>query len=118
MPGRSRIHIYGTSSSTFVRALVAIDHQFVVPFNCVVLQFCAQFQSLPTTPQPIEFLKKSKIGIGFEFIFRIFDPTIVGSLNYVCNEHFEVLKDETFWIRYPNTDELMIGYEAVLKEGD
>lgn len=116
MSGRSRIHITGTSLTQGVRAATAIDEQFICPFNCTVLQFAAIFTEPVTTSENFEFGKLSAIGFGYEMIFRAYDPVVDGGLVFVCNEHFEVLKGETFFIRYPNTDEVIVGYEGVLTE--
>jgi hypothetical protein len=117
MSGRSRIYIRGRSDQQSLRAIQAIDEQFVSPFNCTLLQFSILFTQAPTTPQFFEVGKLSALGIGWEILFRNWDPTeIPGGLQMTCNEHFEIARNETLFLRYPNTDLLLIGYEAVLTE--
>jgi hypothetical protein len=123
MSGRSRIHIYGNSDTgpVFPRAgggarAISVDVTFAVPYNCTVVQFAYVFTEPVATSQDFEFGKLSAIGIGYEIIFRAVDPVTTGYLSFICNEHFEVLKGETFFIRYPNTDNVIVGYEAVLTE--
>jgi len=95
---------------------VAVGYNFTVPFNVTVVQFAYFFTEPVTTPEPFEFGKLSAIGFGYEFVFRSIDPASTGILTFVCNEHFEVLLGETFFMRYPNTDDVIVGYEAVLTE--
>jgi hypothetical protein len=116
MSGRSRIYIRGRSDAQEVRAIEAIDEQFQPPVNVTLLQFSIYFTQAPTTSEAFEVGKLSAIGIGYEIVFRSYDPVTDGGTQMTCNEHFEIARDDTLFLRYPNTDLLLIGYEAVLTE--
>ena len=115
MTARLRKYFRGTSDNG-TRAIEAIDFQHQALWNMTLIQFSIIFTEAPTTSQAFEVGKLADIGIGYEIIFRAYDPVVDGGLQMTCNEHFEIGRSEVLFLRYPNTDGLLIGYEAIVTE--
>lgn len=112
--GRSRIPVraYATLGAA---QTIAID--FTVPFNCTLLQFSIDYSATPNAADTIQISKISGADARISPIFRIFLNGANGWANIICNEYFELMKNDRLIITAGNGDDLDVGAEAILQEG-
>jgi len=124
MAGRHRLYPYSVAAAGQGES---ISIQFQAGFNMTLIQVSLAIRSagstavpqIPTTSELFTIGKNYAGGaIGYSFLFRSFDPAIAGLADIVCNEHFELKNLDTLVITYPNTDDLNVLCEAVIKEVD
>ncbi len=124
MAGRQRLYPYSVAAAGQAESILI---QWQGGFNSTLIQVSLAIRSaastavpeIPTTSELFTIGKNSGLGpIGFSFLFRSFDPATEGLADIVCNEHFEIKNSDTLVIQYPNTDDLNVLCEAVIKEVD
>lgn len=124
MAGRQRLYPYSAAAAGQGEN---ISIQFQAGFNFTLIQVSLAIRSpgstavpqIPTTSELFTIGKNSGLGpIGYTFLFRSFDPAIEGLADITCNEHFEIKNSDTLVIQYPNTDDLNVLCEAIIKEVD
>ena len=124
MAGRNRLYPFGVAVAGQGQAIYIQQN---AGFNRTLIQVALAIRSpgstqvpqVPTTSEAFTIGKRSGLGvIGYEFLFRSFDPAVEQLTDIVCNEWFELSRYDILLIEYPNSDDLNVLCEAVVKEVD
>jgi hypothetical protein len=112
--GRSRLPVRAFANAGQAET---IDVSFTVPFNCTLLQTSINYSSTPLQADTFAISKVSGFDPRISPIFRIFD---IGSYPWpivICNEPFELLKDDILRLVAGNGNDIDVAVEAILEEG-
>lgn len=115
MAGRSRLFVQGEAT---LGSQETVDVQFPLPFNATFLQILIKLSSIPTTAGVVTLKKVSVSGPLLDVIIRTYDPVAGLFTDFICTDYYEFRKGDTMVITYANPDDLGVGIECVLKEGD
>lgn len=89
-----------------------LDHSF--RWHGELAQFSARMTPAPTTSEFLILTKTNAAAPDLDVIVRLFD--LEGLTDLICNDVFQFKLGDHLEVTYPNTDNITIGFQAVLRE--
>ncbi len=117
IPSTSATVRYRENDEAIATATETIAISFVAPSELQMEQLTCHWGAIPTTAEDITLTKISVEGFRYDTVLRAEDPS-VNDLNVqdiVCVIPFRFAQGDTVSVTYPNTDNLDVGCEIMLK---